>query len=473
MANQLSNYQVIGARLHFVTGRLAEHSLQDTLRHLSEELGFLYTIDVLGITVAALMTPEWIAKNIQVPDGTDMVVVPGYCEGSLRCIEQVAKCEVVAGPRDLRRLSVFFRQEPEDVIRYGHHDIQIIAEINHAPRLAIETVIKEAERLRAAGADVIDIGCDPGHTWGDVGVVVRELSDRSIPVSIDSMNPEEVAAAVAAGAELVLSVDSSNRENAADWGAEVVVIPDISSGPDSLDETIDYLAQRDVPLRIDPVLSPIGFGFAESLVRYMAVRKKYVDAEMMMGIGNLTELTDVDSAGINAILLGFCQEAGIRSILTTQVISWAQTSVRECDLARRLVHHAVENAVLPKHVETDLVVLRDIDRTKFEPGFFQRLSDSIRDHNLRVFVDEEGVHLVTKGTHITGDDPFAIFQQYLDGEGSRMDVPHAFYMGYEMCKAITALTLGKNYQQDEALDWGYLTVSEDIHSRIKDRKNGP
>ena len=473
MAKQLSNRDLHRARLHFVTGRLAEHSLRDTLCTLSERLGFVYTIDVLGITVAALMTPEWIAKKIQVPDGTDVVVVPGYCEGSLQCIEQVAKCEVVAGPRDLRRLAAFFKQEHEQTSRYGDHDIQIIAEINHAPKLSIAEVIDDAERLCEAGADVIDIGCDPGVTWGDVGVAVRELTDRSISVSIDSMNPEEVALAVAAGAELVLSVDSSNREYAVDWGVEVVAIPDMSSGPDSLDETIDYLAQKDVPLRIDPVLSPIGFGFAESLVRYLAVRKKYVDAEIMMGIGNLTELTDVDSAGINTILLGFCQEAGIRSILTTQVISWAQTSVRECDLARRLVYHAVENSVLPKHIEADLVVLRDTDRTEFEPGFFQRLSESIRDHNLRVFVDEEGVHLVTKETHIVGEDPFAIFQQYLDGEGSRMDVPHAFYMGYEMCKAVTSLTLGKNYQQDEALDWGYLTVSEDVHSRIKDRKNGP
>ena len=96
-----------------------------------------------------------------------------------------------------------------------------------------------------------------------------------------------------------------------------------------------------MPLRIDPVLEPIGFGFAASLGRYLEVRRRYPDAEMMMGIGNLTELTDVDSAGVNVLLLGFCQELGIRSVLTTQVINWARTSVRECDLARRLMHHAV------------------------------------------------------------------------------------------------------------------------------------
>ena len=122
---------------------------------------------------------------------------------------------------------------------------------------------------------------------------------------------------------------------------------------------IDKLATAGVRLRIDPVLEPIGFGFAESLGRYLQVRERYPDAEMMMGIGNLTELTDADSAAINVVLLGFCEELAIRSVLTTQVINWARSSVRECDLARRLVHHSIANRVLPKHLEPRLVMLRD------------------------------------------------------------------------------------------------------------------
>ena len=40
------------------------------------------------------------------------------------------------------------------------------------------------------------------------------------------------------------------------------------------------------------------------------------------------------------------------------------------------------------------------------------------------------------------------------------DPAHAFYLGYELAKARTALTLGKHYRQDQALDWGFLTVPE-------------
>src|SRR6185436_15072153 len=140
-------------------------------------------------------------------------------------------------------------------------------------------------------------------------------------------------------------------EAACDWGCEVVVVPDTPATLAGMDETIEFLATRGVRLRIDPILEPIGFGFAASLGRYIETRRRYPDAEMMMGIGNLTELTDADSAAINVVLLGFCQEVAIRSVLTTQVINWARSSVRECDLARRLVHHSISNRVLPKHLE--------------------------------------------------------------------------------------------------------------------------
>ncbi|GAG48744.1 unnamed protein product, partial [marine sediment metagenome] len=234
--------------------------------------------------------------------------------------------------------------------------------------------LAEATRLRDLGADFIDVGCDPGETFAGVADVVRALCDAGHRVSVDSMNPAEIEPAVRAGAQLVLSVNASNVDAAPDWGCEVVVLPDDPSTLAGLDETIDRLARRRVPLRIDPVLSPIGFGLAESLHRYYDVRHRYPDAEMMMGVGNLTELTDVDSAGINVLLLGFCQELGIRSILTTQVINWARTSVRECDLARRLVYHAVRRQVLPKHVDESLIMLRDTEVPEHGEAALARLA---------------------------------------------------------------------------------------------------
>src|SRR5262249_4555583 len=162
------------------------------------------------------------------------------------------------------------------------------------------------------GADVIDLGCDPGSRWEGLRDAVAALKHDGFRVSIDSFEPAEVTDAVEAGAELVLSVDSSNRARAADWGAEVVVIPDRPGTLEGLDQDVDFLERHGVPYRIDPIIEPIGFGFAASLGRFLEVRRRYPQAAMMMGVGNLTELTDVDSAGVNTLLVGFCEEMGIR-----------------------------------------------------------------------------------------------------------------------------------------------------------------
>jgi dihydropteroate synthase-like protein len=455
-------------RLHFITGRLAEFSLRGTLASLSPRVGFEYTVQVLGITVAALMTTDWIAKRLQVPAGTERIILPGYARGELDVVAAAAAAlgatvKVERGPRDLRRLPEFFGLGVTMPVDYGRHDIQILAEINHAPRFSLAEILAEAQRLQAAGADLIDVGCDPGDAWSGVGEAVRALVDRGHRVSIDSMQPVEIAAAVQAGAELVLSVNSTNRAAAPDWGCEVVVVPDVPATLAGLDETIEFLAERNVPLRIDPILEPIGFGFSTSLGRYLDVRRRYPDAEIMMGIGNLTELTDADSAGINVLLLGFCQEQAIHSVLTTQVINWARTSVRECDLARRLVYYAVEHHTLPKRLEPNLILLRDPKLVDLSLPELDQLASQIKDHNYRIFAGAGELHVVTAGRRWSGSDPFLLFDQLAAAAARPLDPGHAFYLGYELAKAATALSLGKDYRQDEALDWGFLTVPEGQH----------
>jgi dihydropteroate synthase-like protein len=457
--------------IHFVTGRLAEHALRPVVASLAARIGFAHSIDVLPITVAALMTPKWIARHVQVPPEATRVIVPGYCEGDLAPLESMTMARVELGPRDLRDLDEFFGQ-PRRQEDYGAYDIEILAEINHAPRLPLDSLLAEARQLAAAGAGIIDVGCEPGEPWAGVGECVRALKAEGHRVSIDSLNPAEISAAANAGAQLVLSVNSTNRAAARDWGCEVVVIPDDFPTLGGLDDTLEMLAAAGVRLRIDPILEPIGCGFAASLGRYLEVRRRYPDAEMLMGIGNLTELTDADSAGINVLLLGFCQEVGVRSVLTTQVINWARTSVRECDLARRLVHYAVQRRIPPKHFEPRLITLRDPKVHAFGDEALARLAAEIKDNSFRVFAEDGEVHLLGAGLHVADADPFVVFERLLrPGFGGAADShkppaispEHAFYLGYEMAKAATALTLAKDYRQDEALHWGYLTRPEESH----------
>jgi dihydropteroate synthase len=219
------------------------------------------------------------------------------------------------------------------------------------------------------------------------------------------------------------------------------------------------LATAGTPFRIDPVLEPMGFGLARSLGRYLEVRRRYPHAEMLMGSGNLTELTDVDSAGVNVTLLGFCQETGIRSVLTTQVINWCRSCVRELDLARRLVYYACMKHTLPKHVEPGLLLLRDPKLREHGEQTLRELAAQLTDPNFRIFAERGRLYVLKHDMFLQGTDPFDLFEQ-MQKHGA-IDPAHAFYLGYEMAKAVTALTLGKNYVQDQALRWGFLTVEEE------------
>ena len=454
-------------RILFVTGRLAEPALRQVLEELAPRAGFVAVVGVLPISVAALMTPRWVARQLRRREDVDRVVLPGHCRGDLTEVENAVGVPVEIGPVDLRDLPRYFGGEDRRVEGYGAFDIEILAEINHAPRLSRDELIAQAEHYRSEGADIIDIGCDPGSRWHEVGEAIGALKSRGFRVSIDSFDPDEVADAVGGGAELVLSVNASNREHALGWGVEVVVIPDRAGTVEGLEETGRYLRENGVPFRFDPVLDPIGFGFAASLGRYMEVREAFPDVPLMMGIGNLTELTDVDSAGANTLLTGFCQEIGVRSVLTTEVINWARSSVKEIDLARRLMHHAVSRKSLPKHIEPRLVSLRDAKVPRFGPDALAEMAGRIKDPNWRIFA-EDGRIVAMNGDHFLSDaDPFLLFESM-----GVTDTSHAFYLGYELMKAKTALTLSKNYRQDQALDWGFLTEEEVSHRARKRKQSG-
>ena len=455
---------------HFVTGRLAEAAVRQEVKALASRYRFSYSIGVMPITVAALMTPRWLRRHLDVPAEATHVILPGYCEVGLEELTQSLKTPVILGPKDCRTMSELFGNAASRV-ELGAYDIEVIAEINHVPRRSIGEVVQIAQRWIDEGANRIDIGCDPSIRCETIGDYVMEVVDLGAPVSIDTFDSWEAAEATRRGASLVFSVSSFNVEAAADWGCEVVDIPDAPGDQKSFEKTIGFLTDHGVPMRLDPILEPIGAGLMESLMRYASVRERFPDHEIMMGIGNVTELSDVDSAGINLVLLAICQELRIRSVLTTEVINWARSSVRECDIARRLVHYSLMHRVPPKRLSDDLVLLRDPKLLSHSEETLQQLAESIKDNNYRIFAQDELIHLMAAGMRLSDRDPFRLFEQLMKQPVSEnVDPGHAFYLGFEMAKASLALLLGKQYDQDQPLRWGFLTPDEDHHRLARQPK---
>jgi len=443
-------------RVVFVTGKLAEPALRRTIADMAP--AFAWEVAVMKITVAALMTTPWIARFLEVPADTDLVLIPGLCEGDPTVIAQRVGVPVEKGPKDLRQIPAYFGRAA--VARdYGSYDIEIVAEVNNAPRLAREAIRREAEHYRASGADVIDIGCTPGREFPALGEVVRELVGEGMRVSIDSFDAGEIRAAVAAGAELVLSVNASNREVARELAGSkvrVVVIPDFGQGLETLEPSVAALEQLGVSYLIDPVIEPIGFGFMRSLERYAETRRRYPGAPLFMGVGNITELTAADTTGVNALLVAVGQELGVRAVLTTEVIPWARGAVREIDIARRLMYHAVTHKALPKGVDDRLVTVKDPTILGYADAELRELQRAVTDPNFRIFTDQDTITVFNNERFVRGTDIHEIFAQLGVDEAS-----HAFYLGRELMKAKLAITLGKTYRQEGALQWGYLTPPDD------------
>jgi dihydropteroate synthase-like protein len=438
----------------FVTARLAADALRRTLLRLQPE--FEYEVAVLNGSVAALMRTEWIARRLTDAQGCRQVMIPGLCRGELAVIEEKVGVPVVRGPNDLKDLPRCFGQEVRRE-GYGEYRAKIIAEIVDAFELRFDQILARAEYFRRCGAEIIDLGCAPMEPFPDVGRAVDGLKQVGFTVSVDTFHPETIVEANAAGVDLLLSVNAQNMDMVPSLDCTVVVIPDFGEGLDSLERNVARVAEMGRPHILDPILDPLGLGFAEALWRYRETRRRHPEAAMLMGIGNLTELLDADSVGVNAVAAGVAEELGIDYLLTTEVISWARGSVRELDLARKLMHYADANHIPPKSIDDRLIALKDPPFDTYSEDELREMQARVSDRNYRIFADREWVYVFNRDTFERGTDPSELFQRLNVGHAR-----HAFYLGRELERAALARRLGKRYTQESELRWGYL--SEQLES---------
>jgi dihydropteroate synthase-like protein len=383
-------------------------------------------------------------------------VIPGRCRGDLDALSAQLGVPVERGPEEVKDLPQYFGKDAH------HYDLsqyqtKIFAEIVDAPNIGVDEVIARAYYYKANGADVIDIGCLPGTPFPHLVDCIRTLKQEGFKVSIDSLEDSDLIAGGKAGADYMLSLTARSLWIAEEVEATPILIPEKHGDLGSLDAAIEHFRRKNRAFIVDPILDPIHFGFTESIVRNHTFRQRYPEVEMMLGVGNITELTHADTSGMNALLLGICSELNINHILATEVSRHACRAIREADRARRIMHAAKQANSLPKHIAADLLTIHDTAPFPYRRDEIEAMAAEIKDPSYRIQTSADGLHVFNRDGFHTARDPFDLYPKLqVEKDGG-----HAFYLGVELARAEIAWQLGKRFTQDQRLNWGCATQGEE------------
>jgi dihydropteroate synthase-like protein len=514
-----------------VTGQLAKNLVEK----YAEESHVEYEIFDLPTPVAALLTARTVAEALTkvAPKGFDAILTPGFIFGDVSIIEQATGIPTFKGPRyaadlptvlemydrvklskvvpacellrdELRKkaldeLSAVEKKRDEllqnrrnfliGALPIGKDfPMRILAEIVDAPLLSNEQIAERAKYYIRSGADMIDVGMIVGAgREEDAKRAVKAVKTAvSVPVSIDTIDPVEAKAGVEAGADLVLSVDGGNVEEMAPFARRVaaVVIPTNhrkGEFPKRSDERVEKMrgnieAARELGMKrvlADLILDPIGSpGFVESIVSYYKFGMNEREVPLFAGVGNVVELLDADTIGVNALAAGVASELGIDVLLTTEVSNICKGCVKELSTASKMMFLAKRRGSIPKGLGIDLLFLKE-KRFLEEPydhkyvegateiqGISGEESRMDRKGCFKIMInrDEEmivAIHYPIERRDrsdfvVRGRTAKEIYSAVLKSN-LISEMTHSAYLGYELGKAETALKTGRNYLQDSML----------------------
>ncbi len=364
--------------------------------------------------------------------------------------------------------------------------MRVLAEIVDAALMDKETIQQTAKRFVKAGANLIDVGMIAGESQPDKAkrIVnwVKQVVD--VPVSIDTLDPAEIKAAIEAGAELVLSGDAGNIEEIAPYAkkAAVVIIPTNQREgyfPKRAHERVKYLEGIIAKAKLlgvsrclaDLILEPTDI--LESFIAFKEFAARNPDVPLFVGVSNVTELMDADSVGVNALLIRLSQEVDASILLATEKSDKAKGTVAEEVVAAKMMFLAKKRGSVPKDLGLDLLILKDkrvheepydkklevgakvVDAPgKLEPatldslGMFKISID--RAEGVLVAIYYDSTQMDKPVNVVKGETADRVFIKIVEmGLVSRLD--HAAYLGSELAKAEIALRTGKEYIQDKEL----------------------
>jgi dihydropteroate synthase-like protein len=355
--------------------------------------GFDADVVVTG-EIASFLTPHQLYKLIR-KGGYDMAIVSGMCTASFGQVVKATGVPVYRGPRHAADLALvlpllgkvplsatvpadeFLVAKKEEEARAaiseregsatsdylirglkigGDSRMKVLAEIMDAHRCG--DIRGDAERFFAAGADIVDLGFGFDATPEDIKRVFDAVGDIDRPLAIDTQDPALIRAALPR-ADLVLSLQSTNipviGKETAENGTAAVVVPD----DNPLSHNIALAKKAGIECIIaDPLLQPAGSGLAASLKNFRT--SKY---PLFFGAGNVVELFDADSIGMNALLAGIAMELNASVIFTSEHSDKTRSSVAEMRRATEMMALAKGRPYV-KDLGNDLLVLKEKRRRR-------------------------------------------------------------------------------------------------------------
>ena len=160
--------------LLFVTGKLAEPSLRRMLEDLCRA-----PASSTASRFFRSPSPPWRRRRglrdiWRAPSGIDRIILPGLCQGDLEPLRAMTAA-VIRGPADSPRSARVLQ-----CVRVPRLPIMALMTSPFSPKSTMLRAwprrhFRQAQSLHADGADLIDLGCDPGSTWSGVGDAVRKL----------------------------------------------------------------------------------------------------------------------------------------------------------------------------------------------------------------------------------------------------------------------------------------------------------
>lgn len=500
-------------KIVLVTGKVACEHVEEIARKLQRSLSVFIEVICLPIPVAAMISAEYLKRelprHVEKISGASLIMVPGFSSGDMSEVSKIIGVEVVKGPKYATDIPLalelllkgvklsskdpadevigeFLRAREAEILNEARRrsrdkslfyigDLPVSSEY---PLVVGELYVNEefgAPRSVMEQADVVVVGATYGSSAERIKPVIERVRLAGKPVGLDTPDYtvlEELLDVV----ELVNAIPSDDlewvlrKEEKLKNKVLVLTSPQVKPGErvSTLLGAYNQLRNRGFKrLVLDPVLSPPLSGLAESLQAYSMLKRVAPEVPVLMGVGNVTELSDVDSVGLNALLAFIGVEIGVELFLTTEASPKTRGCVSELRRALNLAVLARDTRKPPKDFSVNMLYLKSKKRVPTPPRIPGVSVTATNVHKstpdpkgyFRIWVDhEEGTivlqHYERSSTQpkleIRGSDPFAILKTVLDMDLlSRLD--HAFYLGYEVAKARIALKTGREYEQDREL----------------------